>query len=264
MRRGRALLLAAAAALWACGGGTISQRDGGADVAGPGHDATTEAGSGDGPAGDGTAGHDGGHDGGGDGGGGTVTAADLLALTSACNRLAGSTDFATDDGEADTVSICTLTGAVWWRADMDIDCDGGKSAACLADPWYQPETSATDSQGQPLDASTLPYVVVPLPSNGFDYTAAGLQLGSVVAVVFNGQLQYGIFGDEGPQGMIGEASYAMAVLFGIDPDPATGGSDGPVTYIAFTGSAAVVTHNEDHGEAVTVGYQRAADLVTNN
>jgi len=31
-------------------------------------------------------------------------------------------------------------------------------------------------------------------------------------------VQYGIFADEGPQGIIGEASYAMATLLGVDPD----------------------------------------------
>jgi hypothetical protein len=193
-----------------------------------------------------------------------VTAADLLALATNCDRLPGTTDFATDVGEPDTVSICGLNGAVWWQADLDVDCDGGQSAVCMNDPAYQPETSATDSQGAPLDASALPFVVIPLPSNGFDYQAAGLSLGSVVAVVYNGQLRYGIFGDEGPQGIIGEASYAMAELLGIDPDPVTGGADSGATYFAFTGPSAVVTTNEDHAEAESVGAARAAAVIAEN
>ncbi|MBL8976317.1 MAG: hypothetical protein JNK56_37275 [Myxococcales bacterium] len=56
----------------------------------------------------------------------------------------------------------------------------------------------------------------------------------------------------------------MAESLGIDPDPSTGGSDGPVTYIAFTGKSAVVTTMEDHDEAVAVGTARAAELLQNN
>ena len=148
----------------------------------------------------------------------------------------------------------------------DIDCDGKQTAQCnpQTDDAYQNQTSATDSNDQPLDAASLPYVVIPLPSNRFDYEAADLALGTVVAVIYNGQLRYGVFGDEGPQNIIGEASYAMAESLGIDPDPSTGGSDGPVTYIAFTGKSAVVTTMEDHDEAVAVGTARAAELLQNN
>lgn len=200
----------------------------------------------------------------GGGGAGPVTADALLALASTCNRLPGTTDFATDSGAPDTVPLCTLNGAVFWQADMDIDCDGGQSAICMSDPSYQPDTSATDSQGNPLDASTLPFVVLPLNSNGFTAAGAGLGLGGVVAVVYNGQLEFGIIGDRGPQGIIGEASYAMAERFGIDPDPVTGGADSGVTYFAFTGPSAVVTKNEDHAEAQAIGEARAAALLANN
>jgi hypothetical protein len=197
-------------------------------------------------------------------GGGAPTAADLLALTQTCQVVAGTTKFATDAGGAKTISICQLNGAVFWNADMDVDCDGGQSAICMNDASYLPDTSATDSQGNPLDASTLPYFVIPLPSNGFDYAQQGIQLGSVGAVIYNGQIQYGIFGDEGPKGMIGEASYAMASLLGVDPDPNTGGVDSGVTYLVFQGPTGVVSKNEDHAEAVTIGEQRAKELLQNN
>ncbi|MEI2764086.1 MAG: glycoside hydrolase family 75 protein [Dermatophilaceae bacterium] len=100
---------------------------------------------------------------------------------------------------------------------MDIDCDGKPSTVCnkSADPAFQPQTSATDSKGAFLDASELPYVVIPLPSTRFDYAKAGLELGTVVAVIYDGKVEYGVFGDEGPDNIIGEASYAMAQLLGI-------------------------------------------------
>lgn len=194
--------------------------------------------------------------------------AKLLALTTGCKNKVGG-DYATDVGQPENIPICGLNGAVYWNADMDIDCDGKTTATCslMTDPAYQNMTSGTDSMGNPLDAASLPYVVVPLPSSRFDYGAAGLTVdptGSVILVLYKGQLAYGIFGDEGPDNIIGEASVAMANLLGIDSNPATGGVDTGVTYIAFTGASARVTKNEDHAEAVTVGQARLAELLKNN
>ena len=189
------------------------------------------------------------------------TAAQLLGKLATCNKVGG--DFATDDGGAATISICGLPSAVFWKADMDIDCDGKISMFCnsMTDPSFQAQTSATDSHGNYLDASMLPYVVVPLPSARFDYTAAGLQLGTVIAVIYNNQVVYGVFGDEGPANIIGEASHDMAQLLGIDPDPATGGVDSGVTYIAFTGASAVVAPIEDHAAATQLGIAKARALL---
>jgi hypothetical protein len=189
------------------------------------------------------------------------TAADLLAKLATCTKVGG--DYATDSGGPATISICGRTGAVSWKADLDVDCDGKQSAQCnlTADPAYQNQTSATDSHGDPLDAAALPYVVVPLPSSRFDYAAAGLELGSVIAVIYQDRLEYGVFGDEGPAGIIGEASYAMASALGIDPDPSTGGTDSGVAYVAFTGPAAVVAPIEDHAAATQLGITRVRALL---
>lgn len=198
---------------------------------------------------------------------GPPTAADLLALLASCKELTASKYQSDDEPNAPAdIPVCGLTGAVYWNADMDIDCDGKMSAQCndQTDPSYLPETAATDSNGEFLDAATLPYVVVPLKSFRFDYKAAGLTLGSVIAVIYKGKVEYGVFGDLGPANIIGEASYAMAKSLGIDPDPAVGGADSGVTYIAFTGATAVVGTMEDHNEAVQVGQSRAAQLLTEN
>jgi len=189
------------------------------------------------------------------------TAADLLSKLATCTRAGG--DYATDSGGTQDIPICGLANAVFWKADLDVDCDGKTSTQCNlnTDPAYQNQTSATDSHGDPLDAATLPYVVVPLPSTRFDYTAAGLALGSVIAVIYNDHVEYGVFGDEGPSSIIGEASYRMAQLLSIDPDPSTGGTDSGVAYIAFTGSDAVVPVIEDHAMAVQLGIAKARALV---
>src|SRR3954463_14489179 len=50
-----------------------------------------------------------------------VTAAQLLALATACSRIAGSQLYATDQGLTPTVPLCQLNNAIFWQADMDID-----------------------------------------------------------------------------------------------------------------------------------------------
>jgi hypothetical protein len=195
-------------------------------------------------------------------GAGADLAADLLALTDSCATVVGG-DYATDQGDTEIISVCGLTGAIFWRADLDVDGDGIETTECNAqtDPSFLPQTAATDSNGEFLNAAALPYVVVPSPSARWDYRDSDLHLGTVVAVIYAGQVRFGVIGDTGPVGIIGEASYAMAAALGIDPDPAIGGSDGPVTYIAFTGSAAVQDPIEDHAATTALGQSLAAALL---
>jgi hypothetical protein len=187
-------------------------------------------------------------------------------VTSSCNQASNGLYQSGSVGPA-SVAICKLTGAFFWMSGMNVDCDGKTTAQCNinADPDYQNQTSATDSMGNPLDAANLPYVVIPLPDAKFDYKAEGIQLGDVVAVVYAGQITYGVFGDEGPSDQIGEASYAMAQSLGIDPNPSTGGACCcGVLYIVFPGSGAVVSPIESHAAATTLGQQLASTLLANN
>ena len=196
-----------------------------------------------------------------DGASAPPTAAQLLGKLTSCNMVGG--DYGTNGGSQQNIPICGLSNAVYWQASMDIDCDGQQSAQCslATDPDYQDQTSAVDSQGNPLDAATLPYIVIPLPSTLWDYSQSGIELGAVVAVIYNNMVEYGVFGDEGPQSIIGEASYAMAQALGIDPNPSTGGVDSGVTYITFTGSSAVVPVIEDHNMATQLGIEKALALL---
>lgn len=182
---------------------------------------------------------------------GTITPADVLARLGACNRIGG--DYAKDSGGAETIPICQTDDVVWWTADMDIDCDGGRGAICMSDPYYMSSTSAVDSSGQPLDASTLPFIVIPLASTRWRYADYGIHTGQVALVLYDGHMVFGIFGDAGPSGAIGEASFAMAEQLGIPPSPISGGVDSGVTYLVFTDAGARVTHNEDHAEATSLG-----------
>jgi hypothetical protein len=173
----------------------------------------------------------------------------------------GTSRFRPDAEMPASIPVCRTGAVVWWTSDMDIDCDGGSEPACKADRSYQPRTAATDARGRPLDASHLPYVVVPSPSNGFHHGRAGLHMGSVVAVVHGGRVVYAVVGDTGPAGTIGEGSYALAEQLGIDPDPNDGGTSEEVTFVAFTGREAVVVPIDDAARAQAVGERLAAALV---
>jgi len=182
---------------------------------------------------------------------GTHTPAEVLARLGACSRIGG--DYAPDVGATSNIPICQTDTVVWWAADFDVDCDGGRGAVCMSDPDYLPDTSAVDSLGRPLDASTLPFIVIPLASSRFRYVDHGIQTGQVALVLYGSRMAFGIFGDAGPAAIIGEGSYAMAEALGIPSSPRTGGVDSGVTYLVFTGAAGRVTRNEDHAEAVRIG-----------
>jgi hypothetical protein len=261
----RELLLAGAATGLALAAGCVGANDGGY---GGNRQGTADVGAGAGTsssvAGSGGAGVDAGHADAGPDGGGPVTPAQLMALLNTCTQLAGTTKFAPAPGKPSTIPICTLKGALWWSSGMSIACDGGKATPCTSAPGYSPSTAGTDSMGHPLDASTLPFIVVPLPSNGLVYATAGIALGDVAAVLYKNQLVYAIFGDQSAKGILGEGSYALASALGIDPNPVTGGVSSGVTYILFTGAGAKVAKPEDHAEAVSLGAQLAAALIANN
>jgi hypothetical protein len=216
-------------------------------------------------SGGGGSGGTGGSSGGTGGSTGTPTAAQLLAKTTSCTQ-ASVGKYATDEGASSTVPICRLNGAFFWKSDMDIDCDGKITSTCNinTDPDFQSQTSAETSTGTPMDASLTPFFVIPLPSSRFDYTKNNIVLGQVGAVIFNGKVVYGVFADEGPNSIIGEASNAMAKALGIPADPSSGGVDSGVTFMVFTGSAGVVSPIEDHNKATSVGVARANAMLNSN
>ncbi|MGW2034242.1 glycoside hydrolase family 75 protein [Streptomyces sp. NPDC001811] len=194
---------------------------------------------------------------------GTVSAADLLAKVTSCSQISNG-KYRTDEETSATVPVCGKNGAVFWKADMDIDCDGQRTTNCNEDrdPWYQDDTAFHQSDGKPLKAETLPYVVVPSTSSIWNYSNAGIKGGGVVAVIYNNKVEYAVVGDTGPTQIIGEASYATAKALGIDPDPATGGADSGVTYILFKNSK--VSPIESHSAAVSLGDQLAKQFIAGN
>jgi hypothetical protein len=194
---------------------------------------------------------------------GSVSASDLLAKVRSCSQISHG-KYRTDEETSATVPVCGKNGAVFWKADMDIDCDGRRTADCNEDrdPWYQDDTRFHQSDGRPLSAESLPYVVVPSSSGIWDYAGSGIKGGGVVAVIYRGRVEYAVVGDTGPEKIIGEASYATARALGIDPDPATGGADSGVTYILFKNSR--VSPIESHSAAVSLGDRLARKFLQDN
>ncbi|MFR0354564.1 glycoside hydrolase family 75 protein [Streptomyces sediminimaris] len=191
---------------------------------------------------------------------GDVRAADLLARVRECTRISHGR-FRSDHGKRASVAVCGTRHAVFWKADMDIDCDGQPGPHCnrRSDPLFSASTAYRQSDGRSLNAERLPYVVVPAAGSAWDPADDGVRGGSVAAVVYRGRVQYAVVGDIGPRGLIGEASYATARALGIDPDPRRGGVSSGVTYIVFKNSQARPI--ESHAAAVAAGRRLARRFV---
>jgi hypothetical protein len=159
-------------------------------------------------------------------------------------------------------NVLYIQGKNGQLADMDIDCDGiikspYSDGRCESSQDTQPQSSYIEQiQGynvgiKDVDSYIHSYVVLGNYADQgksgyttFHPTDYGIEPLSIVAVVCNNQLFYGVWadqnGDDGPP-MVGEASLAIATLcFGknaVNGDK--GHSDLDVLYIAFPGSDAV-------------------------
>jgi hypothetical protein len=194
------------------------------------------------------------------------TATQLMAKLSGCTQISVGKYRTDEDASSATVPVCKKNGAVFWKSDMDIDCDGKITTQCNSstDCCFQNDTFCHDSYDHPLDSANLPYIVVPSTSSIWKYTSYGIACGQVVAVMYNGKLVYAVMGDTGPPGIIGEGSYNLATRLGIDPDPKTGGVDSGVTFLIFTGSTNRVSPIQDHTKANSVGANAAKQFLANN
>lgn len=194
---------------------------------------------------------------------GDVTATQLIALTHH-GALIKETEnaFRMKEEEPKNVSMFSISNAIFWTADMDIDSDGRETPLCNTnrDPWHQNELSC----GTDLAADDTPYFVIPIGKPA-SYKKRGIEIGQVAAVIYSNQVVYAVFLDEcGDRTLIGEASIATANLLGVDPDPKTGGTDGPVTYLVFTGPTGRISDPKDYGNhklAVEIGVKRARELL---
>ncbi|KAJ6085115.1 hypothetical protein N7499_004744 [Penicillium canescens] len=155
---------------------------------------------------------------------------------------------------ASTFAYCgDIHGAIYLHSsgnggqydNMDVDCDGlnDKGGDCGSDPTGQGETAFKDQLSQfgieDLDANLHPYVV--FGNTDFDPQQYGMEPLSVMAVVCNNQVLYGIWGDTNGADSTGEASISLAQM--CYPNDGINGNNGhtedDVLYIGFTGQGAV-------------------------
>ncbi|KAI1769332.1 glycoside hydrolase family 75 protein [Hypoxylon sp. FL1150] len=160
--------------------------------------------------------------------------------------------------------IIYIQGSNGALANMDIDCDGTQGSAaddgrCGNSGDTQSITSFADTvkgygEGvDDLDANIHPYVVFGNVGSkpgytSFDPQKYGIEPLSVIAVVCNNKVIYGVWGDEngddGEKSVVGEASISLATAcFGESMTGDNGHDQDDVLYIAFTGSDAVPGKN---------------------
>jgi len=191
---------------------------------------------------------------------GTVSASSLLNAVSNANPMT-SPYFITDENEQGTVQIDSMLGSVrTWTADMDIDCDGEYDARCQGDPTNQ-SMLACDT---PVNPAETPFFVMPGNTTTWDWENDDVDFGQIAALIYNDKVEYTVYLDNcGLERVIGEASYAAAYNLGIDPAPDTGGTDGPVTYVLFTGPDARLSEADwtNHDAAIELGNQLAEQFL---
>ncbi|KAH7347824.1 fungal chitosanase [Plectosphaerella cucumerina] len=169
-------------------------------------------------------------------------------------------DFAYCGDHLKESKIIYLQGQNGQFVNMDIDCDGVQGGP--ADDGRCQSSNDTQSQttfqwdvehynaGQKdLDANVHPYVVFGNEGEKpnwptFDPQKHGIEPLSIMAVVCNNQLVYGIWGDtngdDGEEAMVGEAAISLATAcFGNRMNGNFGHDDNDVLYIAFQGKDAV-------------------------
>ncbi|MGH8793507.1 MAG: glycoside hydrolase family 75 protein [Stackebrandtia sp.] len=190
------------------------------------------------------------------------SADELRNVVDGCPTQLSNGEYSEDQDGDSYIPVCQTSNAVHWKADMDIDCDGQRTDECNenTDPYFQPETAWNQSDGQPLISAQLPFIVVPLPSDIWDYETADIGGGTVAAVIYEDKVVYAVVGDLGPETIIGEGSYRLAEDLGIDPDPSTGGIGGAVVdFVLFPGITAEPI--EDPEQSTTLGGPAADKLV---
>ncbi|KAL6907257.1 fungal chitosanase of glycosyl hydrolase group 75 domain-containing protein [Trichoderma evansii] len=192
----------------------------------------------------------------------------IVSQGSCNNQLASG--FYSEDNDGGTTSYCgdhlADYGIVYLQsingklANMDIDCDGiqggpaddgrcGDSSDTQSITAFADTVASYGTGQQDLDANAHPYVVFGNDGSKpnwrtFDPQSVGVEPLSVMAVVCNNQLVYGVWGDtngdDGDFPVVGEASIALATAcFGDSVNGDSGHDADDVLYIAFTGPSAV-------------------------
>jgi hypothetical protein len=131
--------------------------------------------------------------------------------------------------------------SVDYTSHEEIDDDGSDNR--WQDPDWQRDTSLhypakPNPAGKPIDAGSVPYVVV--PTLIID-SVAGIVLGCRAVVTHKDKTVEAVVADVGPHKKLGEGSVELANRLGIPSSPVSGGDEKfDVHYKLFPGTPAVV------------------------
>jgi hypothetical protein len=155
-----------------------------------------------------------------------------------------------------TISVGRLNnGVIVVKAhSMTLDTDGASKAIRACDRTAQPETALQDPRGNPTDANTIPYVVLPWCGGAANknrckanppHRQLGLRKGNLAAVIEGDRIAFAIAADLGPEKRFGEGSVALHRKLGhetvgkhpTNPTCAKNESlDAEVIFVLFPGS----------------------------
>jgi len=158
-------------------------------------------------------------------------------------------------------------GELYLDSDLELDTDGWPGGALTGEETWNADTSLHTQDRQPIDANSVPYIVLPLPTGWSQQF--GISMGDYAAVIFRDRLCFAVFADLGPKNRIGEGSLALLRALGAErlrPDGTVinaGMGPGVIT-IVFPGSGDRA-HRSDQAtllESVkAVGRQRLEQIV---
>jgi hypothetical protein len=97
-------------------------------------------------------------------------------------------------------------------SELQLDTDGWPDGRGKGDRSWQPTTSLRYADNTSLNANSVPYFVLPLPKSWANNR--GIYLGDYAAVIYRGKVTYAVFGDEGPEHLIGEGSIQLLRTLG--------------------------------------------------
>ncbi|PCK77681.1 glycoside hydrolase family 75 protein [Rhizobium sophoriradicis] len=136
----------------------------------------------------------------------------------------------------------------WWALEIDgNDEPVVQSSNDPAPGYYVSKTSLENPGFDPtdprryIDASTIPYVVLPGSRYQQFTQAANIRLGDLAAAynIKTGKMSFAIFADTGPRTKLGEGSIALAESLGLHGNPKAGGTDArSIIFAVFPGSGA--------------------------
>lgn len=105
-------------------------------------------------------------------------------------------------------------GELYFDSRLELDTDGWPGGSGRGDRHYQAGTSYRLGDNTPIDANTVPYFVLPQPTDWVK--SHRIWLGDVAAVLYEGKLAFAVFADFGGRDTIGEGSIELFRQLGME------------------------------------------------